>query len=137
MFVSVAEHCPPGLDVDDQEKYRPSYRRPIDSDSLACVNYLTKALQQLGDAEAEDDGDYYGEISELVHGLSCSPRLATVELKKWFWAMIARPPFVRAMPIPDTTERVPPTRSQPDTAVATRPGFESELSVWQFFRDPR
>src|SRR5207302_1318496 len=72
MSPTITEHRPPGLDIDDQKEQCPPDRRPVDAHSIARVNHVTQALEQLRHAQAENDGENDCEITELIHAAAIS-----------------------------------------------------------------
>src|ERR1700720_857094 len=73
MSPTITKHRPPGLDIDDQKQQRPSDRRPVDANTIPCINHVAQTLEQLRHAQAENDGENDCEITELVHA-SCHQR---------------------------------------------------------------
>src|SRR5437588_12408012 len=67
MSSTITEHRPPGLEFDDGKEQGPPDRRPVDAHSIARVNHVTQALEQLRHAQAENDGENDCEITELIH----------------------------------------------------------------------
>src|SRR5437588_4980749 len=72
MSPTITEHRPPGLDIDDQKQQRPSDRRPVDANAIPRINHVAQTLEQLGHAQAENDGENDCEITELVHAAAIS-----------------------------------------------------------------
>src|SRR5207248_4421945 len=64
---AITKHRPPGLDIDDQKKQGPPDRRPVDAHAIPRINHVAQTLEQLGDAQAENDGENDCEITELIH----------------------------------------------------------------------
>src|SRR6516225_8366556 len=77
MPVAITKHRPPRLDVDEQKQQRPCNARPINPDPIACIYYLADPLQQLRNAQPENNGDDDRQISKLVHGFVCCMRCDT------------------------------------------------------------
>src|SRR6478736_2455259 len=72
MSPTITKHRPPGLDIDDQKQQRPSDRWPVDANAIPRIDHVAQTLEQLGHAQAENDGEDDCEITELVHAAAIS-----------------------------------------------------------------
>src|SRR6478735_6616480 len=72
MSLTITKHRPPGLDIDDQKQQRPCDRRPVDANAIPRINHVAQTLEQLGYAQAENDGEDDCDITELVHAAAIS-----------------------------------------------------------------
>src|SRR6266513_5012589 len=87
MSPTITKHRPPGLDIDDQKQQRPSDRRPVDANAIPRINHVAQTLEQLGHAQAENDGENDCEITELVHAAAISAITRQDFCRPWIAAL--------------------------------------------------
>jgi len=61
------EHGPPGLNLDQEGRCHPQWRRPPQFDLAARSNERCNAAEKMRDAKAEDQRDEDRQIGEAIH----------------------------------------------------------------------